>query len=223
MAPKTNVKKTNNFFRKDKVNIKNLLLELNGRVEYLISKKGNIKNIDLIDIKALNNNLDKSLDCMGVYQIIKFTLSTEYLNKSFFDKNMLLRLFKEDVKNLKEQNKVKNDYTIEKEFDSKLDKEAYEILNYNLLRELNGTTTLEKYDIEYFLNLNSLSGYWNYDTNEFISVKKHIENKYLYKRNYCLRILKYGLDETSRFELYYFMSKNKEILNELNFDVKIDI
>lgn len=214
------MKNTNTRGRKELENIINFLTELRKNVEY---SKYSLKNQEISDEQKFKNMtkiikpLEKRIKQMSPEEIVKFVLSTQFLDESIIQKDILLRLFMQDINYLKDANREKMDYKIKKEFKNEFEKEAYQILNYNLLRELNGSTSGDNKDIEYFLKLSKLQGIWDNKTNKLISASKYIKNKYKEKYDFCYRILIKNLDTTSKYKLFYEMSKNERVLELLEF------
>lgn len=214
------MKNTNTRGRKELENIINFLAELQKNIEY---SKYSLKNKKISDEQQFKNMtkiirpVEKRIKQMSPEEIVKFVLSIQFLDEAIIQKDILLRLLMQDINYLKDANKERMDYKMNKEFKNEIDKETYQILNYNLLRELNGSTSGDNKDIEYFLKLSKFQGIWDSKTNNLISASKYIKNKYKEKYDFCYRILIKNLDVTSKYKLFYEMSKNERVLEVLNF------
>lgn len=214
--------KNTNRGRKElkKENIIILLAKLRKNIEY---SKYSLKNEKISDEQKFENMvkiikpLEKRIKQMSPEEIVKFVLSIKYLDESIFKKDILLRLLMQDINYLKDANREKMDYKLDIKFKNEFEEQTYQILNYNLLRELNGSRAGENKDIEYFLKLGKFQGIWDNKTNKFIPVSKYIKNRYKEKYDFCYRILIKNLDTTSKYKLFYEMSKNKKVLEALEF------
>lgn len=214
---KTNIIGKNELKEEKIINLFAKLRNGAGYLQYCIKNKVNSEYIRNNGMENIIKPVEDRIKEMNIEEIIKFVLSTQYLDESFFQKDNLLKLFRQDVNYLKDANREKMDYKINKEFENEFEKEAYKILNYNLLRELNGSRAGEDKDIEYFSKLSMFKGIWDNKTDRFMPVSKYIKNKYKEKYYFCYRILMEKLDTKARYKLFYEMSKNKKVLEVLDF------